>query len=432
MKFGELLVILFMEFKKEYIALVDCNNFYASCERLFNPKLKNKPLIVLSNNDGCVISRSNEVKKLNIPVGAPIFKYKDLIRKHNINLLSSNFYLYDNLSKRVIKYLLSFGFSLEVYSVDEAFLKIKTEPSKLKKILFNIQNKITKDVGIPISIGASYSKTLAKLAARTAKKQKGHVFILENEYSINSHLKNVKVSDIWGIGKQLNIKMKSLGLNSGYDFKSSSLEYIKQIFNKNVIDTFLELNSESVIKVLDEDSKSKSISTSRSLSKETSDINVLNQYLASFIHRVHKKMSIEDLRCQQITVYVRTNYFGKGKQYSNLKKHNFLTPQFDLSVLTQTGIGLLKDIYKSEFRYKKIGVLLTKLKKIDTNQDLLFDKNNFDTQKKLNKTCLSLNSKYEKDLIMTAESSSKNFNYKKINSFISPRYTSLWEDIPKI
>ena len=286
-----------------YVAIVDCNNFYASCERVFNPKLNNKPVVVLSNNDGCVIARSQEVKDLGIPMGIPVFKIRHLVEIHDIQIFSSNFALYGDISNRIMSIIRSGNADIEVYSIDEAFVNVNPRYEDPIKYATDLKNKIYQWTGIPVSVGIGKTKTLAKVANHLSKRNVGkdNVCLIDND-NIQKLLTRVKVGDIWGIGRRKQRFLKINGIYNAYDLKRANPEWIQKhmtVISRHTVD---ELNGIKKIELEYENATKKSISTSRSFSRMISDLNTLKNAVSS-----HASRSAEKLRSQRSS---RCNLLG--------------------------------------------------------------------------------------------------------------------------
>ena len=266
--------------------LIDCNNFYVSCQRVFNPKLNNKPVVVLSNNDGCAISRSNEAKALGIPMGAPAFKYEKIFRKHNVEVFSSNFSLYGDMSSRVMRILSKFSPNIEVYSIDEAFLKFEGfENYDLESYCQEIKNTVFKWTGIPISIGIAPTKVLAKVANRIAKKfpnQTKGVYLINSEEKRIKALSWLKIQDVWGIGFKHAERLKNIKVNTAYNFINLEDGWVRK--NMSVVGLRLkkELEGKSVLDLEEVRSIKKAIATTRSFEGTITDYEKIKERISTF------------------------------------------------------------------------------------------------------------------------------------------------------
>jgi DNA polymerase V len=367
---------------KNVFALIDCNNFYASCERVFNPLLENKPVIVLSNNDGCCVARSNEAKKLGIKMGEPFFKIKDLIEKNNVNVFSSNYELYGDISNRVVSTLFTFSPDVEVYSIDEAFVNLKNlAVSDYRNTGKQIREKILNWTGIPVSVGISPTKTLSKVANEFVKKNKSLNGVLSlidySEEEIDNLLRELDVSDVWGIGRQYSKKLREDGINTAYDFKYSNPKYIQKIMTIGGIKTQQELKGISCIPIEYEIPDKKGICTSRSFGKNVATFNELKEAISTYTTTASEKLRLQNSKCFRITVFIRTNPFRiNDKQYSNSCSYNFQEATQYTPDLIKAGISLLTKIYKSGYYYQKAGILLTEIIPQGKEQESLFNLDN--------------------------------------------------------
>ena len=292
------------------IALIDCNSFYVSCERLFNPKIRNKPVVVLSSNDGCIISRSNEAKALGIKMGEPYFKAKDIIVKNNVRVFSSNYSLYGDLSRRVMRTLKRFNSEIEIYSIDEAFLDLSNFPDEeIENIGKEIRDIVLQWTGIPTSIGIAKTKTLSKVANHIAKKTKSGVVSLIGVKDIDPILEKVEVNDIWGVGKQLTKFFVKNGINNAKQLKNISNTWIKK--NSNVLSsrTAMELRGISCIDLETKSSKRKSCVVSRSFAKKVEKLQELQESITGYCLNAAEKIRSESLIAKSITVFIRTSPF---------------------------------------------------------------------------------------------------------------------------
>ena len=296
------------------IALIDCNSFYVSCERLFNPKIRKLPVVVLSNNDGCIISRSNEAKALGIKMGEPYFKARNIIIKNNVQVFSSNYSLYGDISRRVMRTLKRFNSKIEVYSIDEAFLDLSNFSDKeVKDVGKEIRNTVLQWTGIPTSIGIAETKTLSKVANHIAKKQKSGVVSLVNIKDLDPILEKVEVRDIWGVGKQLSKFYIKNGIYNAKQLKNASNTWIKK--TKNVLSsrTAMELRGVPCIEIETKQTKRKSCCVSRSFGKKVEKLRELKESVTSYCLNAAEKIRSESLVCKSITVFIRTSPFqNKG------------------------------------------------------------------------------------------------------------------------
>ena len=356
-------------------ALVDCNNFYASCERIFNPKLIGKPIVVLSNNDGCIITRSAEAKALGIKMGEPYFKAKQIIQKNNVKVFSSNYALYGDISQRVMETLSSFSPDVEIYSIDEAFLGFNGFRNyELNTYCKHIREKVKKWVGIPVSIGVSGTKTLAKVANHLAKKNLNYagVCILKDKLSIENALKETEINNVWGIGGRLSIFLKKHNIRTAKDFTLLDRQWIRK--NMGVVGEkiYFELQGVSCLDLEVIPSNKKSCCVSRSFSKPIERLDELEESISNYGTRVAEKIRDEKLVAQSMSVFVLTNHFNKGeKQYSNSIKLQLPFPTNDSIEIVKRALEGIRQIYRNGYRYKKAGIILYELNKASQIRGLL-------------------------------------------------------------
>ena len=357
--------MLFTNYKKK-IALIDCNSFYVSCERLFKPKLLNKPVVVLSNNDGCVISRSNEAKALGIKMGEPFFKVKDLVSKHKVFVFSSNYALYGDLSRRVMKILKTFSPNVEIYSIDEAFLDLSfVEENKTEELAKEIRNRILKWTGIPTSVGISNTKTLSKVANHIAKKNNTGVMYLDPKYS-DEYLKKFEIQDIWGVGRQLTKFFIKNNILTAFDLKNASNTWIKKSTNVLSAKTVMELRGISCIDLIPYSEKRKSCCVSRSFGRKVSNLEELKEAITAHALNATEKIRTDEQITRSITVFIRTSPFNKDKRYySNSHTIELPIDTNNSLEIVKYALEALDKIYKPGHLYQKAGIILSKLKDAD-------------------------------------------------------------------
>ncbi len=416
-------------------ALIDCNNFYASCERVFQPNLINKPIVVLSNNDGCVIARSNEAKSLGIPMGAPAFKYKKKFQDNKVEVFSSNFKLYGDMSNRVMSIVSRFVPDIEIYSIDEAFLKFEGfSENIIDKKCIEIIETVMKWTGIPVSIGLAETKSLAKVANRIAKKD----FSKTNSfYSINNNRKHIKalktinIKDIWGIGSQNEKKLLKIGVKSGFDFIKIPDEWVKK--NMSIIGLKLKKELEGIptLDIVKENNNKKSITTTRSFEAEISSLDELIERITTFAVVASKKLRIQNSECNMISVYIRSNPFKEN----NDKYHFSLTEALPFSTnssieISKFAIKLLKKIYHKGKSYKKAGIILMGLTPESIHQVSFFEK---DTNKhrKLMESIDDIDNKYGLYKVRLASQDQKRI-WKMNRQNLSRNYTTNIEEVLKV
>jgi len=419
-------------------ALIDCNNFYCSCERAFNPSLKNKPVAVLSNNDGCIVARSDEVKALGIPMGAPFHEYENIIKKEKVVVFSSNYSLYGDMSKRVMDILSTFTPAIEIYSIDEAFLDFTGfRKENLEVIGRDIRETVLKWTGIPVSVGFSLTKTLAKVANRIAKKekQKGGVFLMLDENAINDTLPKITTGDIWGIGRKLAPKLESMGIKTAFDLKKQDPHAIRRIFSVVMQRTVMELNGISCIEIEEAAPSKKQILTSRSFGKKISEYKEVEQAVAWHTTRASEKLRQQGLRAGLIIVFITTNPFSKVDVfYQNSFSVQLEKSSKDTGELINYAINALKKIYKKGYFYHKCGVILTVLKRDVPAPATLFNETDPVKEKKSEDLMLSIdniNKKLGKSTVKYA-AEGLNQSWKMRSTKKSLCYTTKWEELKRI
>ena len=354
------------------IGLVDCNSFYVSCERLFNPKIRRKPVVVLSNNDGCIISRSNEAKALGIKMGEPYFKAKDIIIKNNVNVFSSNYSLYGDLSRRVMRTLKRFNSDIEVYSIDEAFMDLSNFSDKeIEEVGKEIRSTVLKWTGIPTSIGIAKTKTLSKVANHIAKKTNAGVTSLIGIENLDPILEKVEINDVWGVGRQLTKFYQKNGIYNAKQLKNKSNTWIKKCSNVLSSRTAMELRGISCIELEKTTSKRKSCVVSRSFGKRVENFQELKEAVASYCLNASEKLRSENLVAKALTVFVRTSPFQRNfGYYSNSKTIDFPIATNNSIETVKTAITILESIYKNGYRYQKAGVMFSGLSDENSKENL--------------------------------------------------------------
>jgi len=414
--------------------LVDCNNFYTSCEEVFNPKLKDKMVVVLSNNDGCIIARSKKAKENGIGMGEPIFNYKSLIDRKKLIIFSSNFTLYADISQRVQQVLLTFDLDMEIYSIDEAFLFADMlSQDQLIKLAFSMKEKIYKWCGIPVSIGISKTKTLAKLANKIAKKSSSGICFLFNDTEIKNALKNTKIEDVWGIGRKYQKKLKSLSIFTAKNLIDQNDEFIKKNLTVSGLRTSLELRGKSCIDLEDITTFQKSILFSRSFSNKLTSFFDLKEAISTFVSSSAKKLRKQKMMARYMSIFIATSYFDKKNTfYANSSHLNFPFPTYFTSDLIKFADMALKKIYRPNIEYKRAGILLGNFSNENIFQmDLFSSPLSFEKKKRLIKAIDKINQKQKKrSVFFAAEGLNPKWENTPINK--SCKYTTSWDELPKI
>ena len=367
-------------------ALVDCNNFYVSCERVFQPQYNGKPVVVLSNNDGCIISRSYEAKAIGIPMGAPEFKVRDVIKQHNIKVFSSNYALYGDLSQRVMKILEGFCPSVEVYSIDEAFLNFNGVPlSDYHQYGVTIQNKLMKWLSIPTGIGFAPTKALAKLANRIAKKfpeRTNGVYVIDTDEKRIKALKWTKIEDVWGIGYRLTKKMQGQRILTAYDFTLPHNEsFIKREMGVVGMRLKYELEGKSVLS-LEEPKTKKNIAITRSFEKDIVSYSELKERISTFASVCAEKLRKQNSCCYGVILFLKKDKFkANGERYNFYKMSTLPFPSNTSFSISNLALKMLSELYKEGDSYKKAGVIVTEIIPANQRQFHLFDDENPKFQK---------------------------------------------------
>jgi DNA polymerase V len=419
------------------IALIDVNNFYVSCERVFNPKLVGKPVVVLSNNDGCAVARSNEVKALGIGMGAPWFKFKDLARQHGIIALSSNYALYADMSNRVMSILREYSPDQEVYSIDESFLDLTGFQTRdLIKYGQHMRKRILKWTGLPVCVGMGQTKTLAKLANHCAKKRPIFNGVCNfthlSETELNEMFSEIEVDGIWGVGRKLAPKLQALGYNSVLDLKQANPEALRQQFSVVMEKTIRELNGTVCIELEDVIPAKKQILSSRSFGHPVRDYNSLAESITLYMSRAAEKLRRQQSFAGSVHVYIRTSPFKPDDPfYSNSMTIPLPSPTDDSRQLVNVVLWGLKQIYKPNYNYAKAGVMLSELVPAAGIQTDLFSQVQANPKSTTLMTTMdSINRKMGKESIKLA---SEGFTrpWKMRQDSKSPSYTTKWDEVAK-
>jgi DNA polymerase V len=411
-------------------ALVDCNNFYASCERVFNPKLIGKPVVVLSNNDGCVIARSNEVKPF-VPMGAVAFKYQTVFKKHQIKVFSSNYALYADMSNRVMRILSEFTPEIEIYSIDEAFLKFSGFDSfNLEEYSLDIIKKVNQWTKIPVSIGIAPTKALSKIANKIAKKfpeRTKNTYIIDSEIKRIKALKWTKIEAVWGIGRQFSKKLRLVNVKTAYDFTQLSDSFVKKEFSVVGLRLKHELQGKSVLE-LELPKAKKNIATTRSFKNDISDYNELKERLTTFACSCAEKLRKQNAYANSLTVFIYTNRF-KQKQKQYYKSVAIKLPFASNSSITITKYAIkgLQTIYANDYTFKKAGVIVHEIHQKPYKQLNLFENEN-PKHEKLMQVMDKINQRLgEHKLKLASQNIKKTWIMKQEK--LSNRYTTSWNEL---
>jgi len=421
-------------------ALVDCNNFYASCERVFQPQLAGKPIVILSNNDGCIISRSDEAKMLGIPMGAPEFKVRQELREKGIHVFSSNYPLYGDLSNRVMKILEGFTPHVEQYSIDEAFLDFDgfREGFDYNDYGLQMKNRIMKWLSIPVCIGFGESKALSKVANKIARKfpeQTKGVYVIDTEEKRIKALKWTKIEDVWGIGFRLKKKMKLKGINTAYDFTLPQYEsFIKAMMGVTGLRLIKELKGESVLKLEDPAEDKKSIAITRMFKHKLTDFNEIRERVSTFASVCAEKLRTQESCCHNIIVMLVKD---KHQDYKTNTRRLYFSeigtlPFASNSTLTisNEAVAILKKLYQEGERYSKAGVIVTGLIPENRKQFHLFEEEN-PKHLKLMQVIDKIHKKTGERKIRLGNQDLQH-TWKMRQDHLSPKYTTDFNQILKI
>ncbi len=411
-------------------ALVDCNNFYASCERVFRPDLEGKAVVVLSNNDGCVIARSNEAKALGIPMGAPAYQYKSTFEAQDIAVFSTNFSLYGDMSSRVMEILGQYTPNMEIYSIDEAFLQFNGyDYFDLQEIGKKMHCQVRQWTGIPISIGFAPTKALAKVANHIAKKfpkETGGIYSIDSEEKRIKALKWLKIGDVWGIGRRHRKRMEAINIKTAYDFTQLAENWVRK--NMSIIGWRLqqELLGKSMLK-LEEVQTQKSIACTRTFEKNYTDFDLIRERIVSFTTTCSRKLREQKTSCQAIHIFLYTNYHREDQaQYRGHTTIKLPFPTNSSLELVKFATEALLQIYKEGYEYKRAGVVMLDIQADKGLQMQLFDNRN-PKHIPLMKTIDQINRKMGEQKLRLGIQDSERWKMKQERR--SPRYTTEWEEI---
>jgi len=412
--------------------LIDCNNFYASCERLFRPDLARRPVVVLSNNDGCIIARSNEAKALGIGMGTPYFKQEPLIRKHDVAVFSSNYPLYGDISQRVMDVLMRLEPDVEVYSIDEAFIRLPMgKHHDLKNWARFLKATVQKHTGIPVSIGLAPTKTLAKIANRFAKKNPSAagIFVITEGQPLDSLLATVDIGDIWGIGRRHSARLKKQAIHTALELKNCPDAWLRKQLTVTGLRTAMELRGIPCISLEKTLPARKSICTSRSFGQPVHTLGDLQEAVATYASQAAYKLRRGGLRTTVVDVFIRTNSFKKDEpQYCSRRTFTLPAPSSHTATLIKVALASLEAIYRPGYRYQKAGVLLNGLVPESREQLRLFQAPT-PRAASLMKAVDDINKRWGRDTICSAAAGlSREWHFRQMKK--SPAYTTRWSELP--
>ena len=416
-------------------ALADCNNFFVSCERVFRPDLQGKPVIVLSNNDGCAVARSNEAKALGIKMGVPLFKIRDIIKRYNVAVFSGNMALYGDMSQRVRWVLEEYAPAVEVYSIDECFLDLRGMTNMdFDAYAKAISADCWRQTSIPVSVGIAPTKTLAKIASKLCKqypKLRGGCY-MHRPQDIEKVLKKIPVGDVWGIGRKSAYKLNERGVNTAYDFTLLQENIVRSLLGITGVRTWKELQGIPCIEFEDTFEASQSICVSRSFSQEITEEAELVEQIANFAASAVEKLRAQHSACVEMKIFAYTNRFRDDEpQRYGSELVSFSEASNDHMTIISAAVSAARYVYKRGFGYKKAGVVISKL--IPSNgviHTLFADGDKIERDSKLSSAMDIINSTYGRGTLkMGAQGSGK---IKASSDNQSPHYTTRWSDIPKV
>ena len=413
----------------QWFGLLDCNNFYCSCERIFAPTLQTTPVVVLSNNDGCIISRSQEAKDLGIGMGTPIFKIRELIKQHAVEVFSSNYTLYGDISAHVMNTLNELCPLVEVYSIDEAFLDLSILPfPELEPFARTVRATVRKWTKIPTCLGIGPTKTLAKVANRIAKKNPEHdgVFVIGDDTARWAALERFAIGDVWGIGRRYAEFLKKNGVYTARQFSELPDEWVRKNMTVVGYRLLLELRGQSCIPMLEPRTISKNISNSRRHAEG------LAAAVSTFANNCGQKLREQSACANVLTVFVHTNRFREDQaQYNRSQSINLPTSTNSSAELIRYALHALKQIYKTGYLYKKAGVIVTGITPADQVQGDMFDAIDRPRLNELSKVMDSLNSRFGRDTLVFATQKT-NHAWKAKFEQRSPSFTTDWKEVPRV
>lgn len=425
-------------------ALVDCNNFYCSCERVFRPDLVGKPIIVLSNNDGCIISRSNEAKALGVQMAAPYFKQKRFLERNNVTVFSSNYPLYGDLSERVMNVLRTFCPDMEIYSIDEAFLRLDGFSAyNLTEYAQRIRNTVFRWTGIPVSIGIAPTKTLAKIASHICKKapESSGVFNMNDFWhspeNIDALLEKVPVQDIWGIGRRSAAKLANYGITTARQLRDRDNAWLQKKLTVTGLYTGLELRGISSIALEEAPPVRRSIRSSRSFGEPVTEKKDAQEAAVAYTVRAAEKLRREGLLASTISVFIKTNAHRPGDQHAEYCAHTLDSPTDYTPLLVHHASEMLLRIFRAGHKYQKVGVLLSGLESKRNQQGSLMDITSPETQEqaqteaRLMQVTDAINKKFGRGTVQYAgEGLRQPWKMKQNN--LSPKYTTDWKELSEV
>jgi DNA polymerase V len=422
----------------QVFALVDCNNFYASCEKLFRPDLVNRAVVVLSNNDGCVVARSKEAKAMGIKMGVPVFQIRELLEKHQVVAFSSNYALYADMSSRVMRTLEEMSPALEVYSIDEAFLDLSGFESSINLADFGyqIRERIQQWIGITVCVGIAPTKTLAKLANHGAKSwpKTGGVVDLMSKERQRKLMALLPVNEVWGIGNRLTKRLEDMGIRTALELADAPTKMIRQQFSVVVERTVMELNGESCIGLEDIPPTKKEIVSSRAFGERVTELTAMHEAIAEYVHRACKKLRHERCQAKRITVFLRTSPFSDHQRdpyYSNSRSAELSYPSDDTRDFLHVASQLLEAIWKDGYRYAKAGIMLSDFYTHSAvQQELFLSSDVIRCNSALMGVIDQINEQIPNSLYFASKGTNQAWGMKR--ELLSPAFTTSWKGLPRV
>ena len=411
--------------------LCDCNNFFVSCERAFDPSLEGRPVVVLSNNDGCVVSRSNEAKAIGIKMGQPLFQIRDLVNRENVKVCSSNYHLYGDMSQRVMMTLKQRVPAIEIYSIDEAFLQLDGIPTeRLKTFGEGLARTVKRNTGIPVSIGISHTKTLAKVASKLCKKypKLNNACLMHHDEDIRKVLEKFPIEDVWGIGRRQTKMFKECRIATAAQFRDLPEEWIDNRLNITGKRTWLELKGTPCIDFSHETADKQSITVSRSFSKELYSIDELHETITTFAGIATEKLRKQQCVAQELQVFILTNRHREDQpQHYECGQVQFATATDSTLEIVKAATATLAKIYRKGFGYKKSGIRLSRITPATAVQGSLFDSVDRPKHKKLMAAIDRINAEMGRESVKLVSQGTLTDHTNR--EHLSPQYTTRWEDI---
>lgn len=409
-------------------ALVDCNNFYVSCERIFNPSLEGKPVVVLSNNDGCIISRSNEAKALGIKMGEPFFKQQQLMEQNKVMVYSSNYPLYGDISQRIMNTLRLFSPMVEIYSIDEAFLELSGMDGDLTHYGQKIRSTILKNIGMPTGVGMGPTKSLAKIANRIAKKHTG-VFVIKSENERLWALANTPVEDIWGVGRSYSKLLYNHGIKTALEFTRLPVQWVRKNMTIQGVRLQEELLGKPCIALETVMPPKKNIATTRAFGTRLSNLDTIKEAVSSHAVSCAAKLRKQKSVARFVTVFIHTDPFSETQRYVSRSTTVTLPVDSNSEILiTKAALKGLEEIFVPNLRYKKAGVIVGQISSAEAVQQNLFETINSHQLQAISQVTDYLNARYGNHTVkLAAQGSSRQWRLKQ--EMLSPAYTTRWDDI---